>query len=132
MRSWQATATYFWVMSISMSYKVVFSATWWVRTKWSPSEPWQDRQGLQRTTLTRSQTPAPKKATSLYPLGTAKVDALVGPTADHLDVSVAWKRRREYMRSPLGLTGARILAPELHCKGLLRGVREGFPAVRCR
>lgn len=51
------------------------------------------RQGLERTTLTSPHTPAPKEATSLYPLGTAKVDALVGPTADHLDVSAAWKRR---------------------------------------
>ena len=37
--------------------------------------------------------PAPKEATLLYPLGTAEVDALVGATADHLDVSVAWRRR---------------------------------------
>lgn len=37
--------------------------------------------------------PAPKEATPLYPLGTAEVDALVGATADHLDVSVAWRRR---------------------------------------
>lgn len=48
LRSWQATATYFWVMSMSMSYKVVFSATWWVRTKCSPSEAWQGRWGFQR------------------------------------------------------------------------------------
>lgn len=39
-------------------------------------------------------TPAPKKATPRYPLGTAKVDALVSPTADHLDVSVTWKKRQ--------------------------------------
>lgn len=113
-----------------MSYNVVFSATWWVRTKWSPSEPWQGRQGLQRTTLTSSHTPVPTEATSLYLLGTAKVDALVSSTADHLDVSVAWKRRRWCIRAPLGLTGARILATELHCKGILLGLREGFPEVR--
>lgn len=54
LRSWQATATYFCVMSISMSYKVVFSATWWVRTKRSPSEVWQGGQDLQRIPLTSS------------------------------------------------------------------------------
>lgn len=37
--------------------------------------------------------PAPKEANPLYLLGTAKVDALVSPTADHLDVSIAWRRR---------------------------------------
>lgn len=42
-------------------------------------------------------TPAPKKATPHYLLGTTKVDALVSPTADHLDVSVAWKRRQWYI-----------------------------------
>lgn len=35
--SWQATATYFCVMSMSMSYRVVFSATWCVLTKLKPS-----------------------------------------------------------------------------------------------
>lgn len=36
----------------------------------------------------------PKEATPLYLLGTAKVDALVSSTTDHLDISGAWKRRR--------------------------------------
>lgn len=36
----------------------------------------------------------PKEATLLYLLGTAKVDALVSSTTDHLDISGAWKRKR--------------------------------------
>lgn len=94
LRSWQATATYFCVMSISMSYKVVFSATWWVRTKCSPSEVWQDRQDLQRAPWT-GLCLSPQGGHPTYLLGTAEVDALVSSAADHLDVSGSWKRRQQ-------------------------------------
>lgn len=50
-------------------------------------------------TLDKHQTPVPKEATLPYLLGTAKVNALVSPTADHLDVSVAWGRKRHRVSS---------------------------------
>lgn len=46
-------------------------------------------------------TPVPQEAASLYLLGAAKVNALVGSAADHLDISGAWKRGRAAQGCPM-------------------------------
>lgn len=67
----------------------------------------------------------------LYLLGTAKVDALVGPTADHLDVSVAWGRRTLCVRQGWATWagdpswGTPLQEPSTNCAG----IKEGFLEV---
>lgn len=77
--------------------------------------------------------PSPPGGPAPYPLGTAKVDALVSPTADHLDVSVAWKRRRRCIRpgraTPRPDWGQGSHLGNCTLRDLL-GVREGFPEVK--
>lgn len=42
-RSWHPIAAYFRVISTSMSYRVVFPTTWWVRVNWTPSTDCQKK-----------------------------------------------------------------------------------------
>jgi hypothetical protein len=61
----------------------------------------------------RLPTPALKEAIPPYPLGTAEVDALVSPTADHLDVSVACRKGGTVGQPGMGYTAWEAWEPQL-------------------